>query len=391
MGKQVAIAGAVRAVVLTLPAVLAAGCFYLDDINVPPDADLRETPESVGPHYRRGQITLTATKTVDDNDDPRLLDATWDAHACNTDGTDCDPLPFAGSSTHTVLDPIDIDIPDWRADGTTPIQGVRVVLVVTDPHGASSDAELFLPVQNRAPELTFRRQGLGNASSFPVHVPVDIYVMAFDDDPADADSLTVEFSAAPIPPKRSGSSGGLLELDPQNDRHARLYADVPGAWTVTAEVIDQLGARTAGEVVVVIDPDQPPCIDGTSPVAVPDATYIVDALEGARYFAVSSVDDDLDAHPPATDDVYDEWLGQASFRWSIASPGTGGGFVPLAGHDLPDYLLDPAAYDPGDQISLRVEVDDRVGRTLPCGPDEPTCAIGGGACLQRLTWEVQIR
>jgi hypothetical protein len=389
MGKRVAMSGGVRGGVLIVLAALATGCFYLDDINVRPVADLRETPETIGPHHRGDRVVLSATKTTDDNDDVRLLDTEWNAHACNADGTDCDPLPFAGSSSHTVLDPIALDIPDWRADEVTAVTGVRVLLEVIDPHGARAGAELFLPVLNRDPTLSFRRQGLGNASSYPIGVPVDIYVMPADPDPADVDSLVVENMLA-IPPKRAGSSGGLLDVD-ADGLHGRLFADVPGTWTITADVVDQLGGRGTGEVVVVIDDDAPPCITGTSPVALEDATYIVDALEGARYFAVTSVTDDLDAYPPGDDDVYGDWLGQATFRWAIATPATGGAFVALSGHDLPDYLLDPAAYDPGDELRVRVEVDDRIGRTPSCAPDQPSCSVGGNACVQRLTWEVQIR
>lgn len=391
MGKRVAMTGDVRGTLLLGLAVFLAGCFYLEDINVRPEADLRETPASVGPHHRGDQVVLSATKTTDDNDDVRLLDTEWNAHACNADNTECDPLPFAGSSAHRVLDEIQLDIPDWRADGITAVSGVRVTLVVADPHGATSDAELFLPVQNRDPGLAFRVQGLDNASSYPLGVPVDIYAMPADEDLADVDSLVVGFLGA-IPPKRSGSSGSdHLETDPVNELHATLFADVAGTWTVMAEVTDQLGARTEAQVVVVIDDDAPPCIAATSPVAVADATYIVDALEGARYFALTSVIDDLDAYPAGTDDVYGEWLGQTSFSWSIATPSTGGAFVSVTGHDVADYLLDPAAYDPGDELRVRVEVDDRIGRTLPCAPDQPTCSSGGNACVQRVTWEVQIR
>ena len=76
-------------------------------------------------------------------------------------------------------------------------------------------------------------------------------------------------------------------------------------------------------------------------------------------------------------------------RWQIASPDTDGQFVELAGYDLPDYVFNPAAFVPGDHISLRVEALDRIERTLHCGAEQPTCALVNG-CVQRTTWNVRI-
>jgi hypothetical protein len=128
--------------------------------------------------------------------------------------------------------------------------------------------------------------------------------------------------------------------------------------------------------VLEIASDQPPCIAATTPAALPSARYLLDTRDGARRFAVDSVVDDLDAWPAAGS--------MLAFRWFVDD-------VEVEGHDLPDLTLDPAAYLPGDTVALRVEIADRVARSLPCAPDQPECSIGGDACLQRVTWTVEVR
>ncbi len=67
----------------------------------------------------------------------------------------------------------------------------------------------------------------------------------------------------------------------------------------------------------------------------------------------------------------------------------------IVGHTDEKYLVDPLAYKPGDQLELRVEVQDRVRgpqRELTCAEDARACALNAGAqCFQRLTWGVQIQ
>jgi hypothetical protein len=84
-------------------------------------------------------------------------------------------------------------------------------------------------------------------------------------------------------------------------------------------------------------------------------------------------------------------LGDASFRWFLAGPHTGGELVPVAGTAGAELSIDPVHYAPGDLVELRVEAADRVARELPCSPVQQTCSIGGNGCLQRITWEVEIR
>ena len=90
---------------------------------------------------------------------------------------------------------------------------------------------------------------------------------------------------------------------------------------------------------------------------------------------------------PATDSTD---IGTARFAWAIAGPQTGGDLEPIAGATGADVVIDPAGYAPGDLLSLRVDVSDRVARTATCTADDPTCSTADG-CYQRLTWEVEVR
>jgi hypothetical protein len=53
-------------------------------------------------------------------------------------------------------------------------------------------------------------------------------------------------------------------------------------------------------------------------------------------------------------------------------------------------VVDPASYAPGDLLTLRVDVSDRVARTPTCDAADPVCSTSD-TCFQRLTWEVEIR
>jgi hypothetical protein len=103
---------------------------------------------------------------------------------------------------------------------------------------------------------------------------------------------------------------------------------------------------------------------------------------------VGSVSDDLDVWPELPPSEYFlpvgasfSWRWPARHRWCAAA---GRGWTrPLASSI--------SQIAPGDRISIRLEVADRVDRTLPCADGDGTCSIGGDECLQRLTWEVEIR
>ena len=54
--------------------------------------------------------------------------------------------------------------------------------------------------------------------------------------------------------------------------------------------------------------------------------------------------------------------------------------------------LDPASYQPGDIVELRVEIKDRKNTAITCADANPTCStISDNACIQRQTWRVEVR
>jgi hypothetical protein len=115
-------------------------------------------------------------------------------------------------------------------------------------------------------------------------------------------------------------------------------------------------------------------------------TLILDQAAGPRALAVLTVADDLDPYP-APAGAGDPLLGEARFRWQL---GPAGALADVEGHDLAELVVDPAASWPGDVLEARVEIADRVPRAL-CADDEPSCSLEGNACLQRVTWTLEVR
>jgi hypothetical protein len=250
---------------------------------------------------------------------------------------------------------------------------VAVELIVRDAHGAVADDSEFYVVSNRPPTVRLQVQGIASPTGgFTVGRPLELVADANDED---GDELSYEWSLFPV----SGSVPANVEWSEVNETQRHLRPDLPGLWRVSVGVDDGDGGTEAVEEPILIDPDNPPCIATTDPRVVAGAEYIVERAAGVR-----------DPYPlPPNDNDPDR--GEASFRWRVATPQTGGAFVALDGHALSDYTVDPSGYAPGDVISVRVEVDDRLGRTLPCSDTLPACSIDDNGCLQRVTWGVQIR
>ena len=98
------------------------------------------------------------------------------------------------------------------------------------------------------------------------------------------------------------------------------------------------------------------------------------------------VTDDLDPYPPMPSDPV---LGETTFAWSLLPPGATTR-EPLSATGA-GVALDPASYQLGDIVELRVEIYDRNHTAIPCDDSDPTCSIGANACTQRLTWRVEMQ
>ena len=103
-------------------------------------------------------------------------------------------------------------------------------------------------------------------------------------------------------------------------------------------------------------------------------------------FQVHVVADDLDPYPT----IDDPYLLPTKFTWSLLAPGSTRQV--LTGVSGNSVALDPASFQPGDIVELRVEIYDRTNDAITCADGVATCSvIGDNNCLQRQTWRVEVR
>jgi hypothetical protein len=361
-------------------ALLATGCFYTDPINQRPSADIIQNTS--GPLYRNATVSLDAS-----TDDPEgeQVEVKWRAYAC-TDATTpagCDEAPFfTGFSPHA-----DIQVPITRDDQTTPVEALRVILEAIDGRGATAKPaqELLLAVTDHPPVLTLRQQP---RHQYVVGTAVDLYAQISD--PHDVfDAVAVkpwDVFSPPTQPKAMLIDMGALSTDP-----SQLWQvftpplDGAGDWMVRVTATDPVGAQDVEDFTMHIVPDHAPCLAQWSPAAPPTGATL--PMQDPTPFQVLVVNDDLDAYPPVTGDAV---LGVPTFSWSLLPPG-GSVRQPLAiaGNRVE---LDPASYQPGDVLELRVEIEDRNHTPVACPDSDPTCSvISDPQCTQRLTWRVEVQ
>lgn len=365
VGKPLALAAAcvLRRLVPLLLLAATPGCFFTDPINGRPAATIEDRDPKIP--LKDAEIWLSARKSDDPDDDP--LSYQWTASSC-VDTTSCTVFQNGGSVEFT------FKIPDKRL--------VIVGLTVEDEHGARNYATLSFTPVNQLPTATIQLQypPPNGAGAYTVGRKLTFAAGASD---ADQDPLTIAWNKYPPP----GSDPESVEWT-TSDEEATLRTDVPGLWTIEVTATDTDDATAVDDIAFMVVDDQPPCIAATDPAAITGARYILTRDDGPRRFSVETVTDDLDPYPlPASPD---EDLGGARFRWFVAGPGAGAPFVEVPGHDLHDLVIDPAIHAPGDVLGLRVEITDRVLRPS-CDAAEPTCPAGGGSCLQRVSWTVEVR
>ncbi|MCG8416612.1 MAG: hypothetical protein MJE77_01560 [Proteobacteria bacterium] len=371
---------------------LVTGCFFTGPINNKPDARIDRIAS--GPTYRGEVATFSALKSDDSDRDELLVD--WRAWTCRQDGNGCDSPAFQEQNRVSRSSDFTVQVPAFRVIGGAvsdqPTALILVELTVHDSRGAENKDHLFVDILNRPPELELQVQGpvAPNDQFHPIGIPVRVAARASD---PDGDPVTVEWQLDSPGGSQASSWSKIGESD-HNGVHEEVYQLVPdtaGTWQVEVTASDQLGARDDTDETIPVQEDAPPCIASADPVLFPQqpqARYIVERREGTRRFTVLSVTDDLDIYPPP--DVADEYRGRARFRWFVATPDTAGQRVEVQNHDVSNYVIDASAYAPGDRLSLRVEVEDRVERTQ-CDVAQPFCALQGPSCYQRVTWELEIR
>lgn len=359
----------------------AAGCFFVQPINSPPQARIEK--DTQGPHYRGDTLSFSARKSGDA--DGELLRATWRAFTCSPDGSACDAPSFASRAEAPLSESFGFTIPAFRQDSTDATSLILITVAVLDAQGAQHQDQLLVDVLNQDPSLDLQVQGFRSPSGSGYPVGTSMQILAASQDP-DGDTVTLDWRLYPA----QGSVPANVRWQPIEDTTYELEPDIAGLWTVEVTASDGLGGTVTLSEPILVQADALPCIAATDPLAPVQGRYILDRDGTPRRFAVLNVRDDLDVYPPPPAHLKPP-MGSASFRWFVATPDTEGGLVELAGHEVADLLVDTSAYAPGDRLTLRVEIDDRVGRDLICAPDAPTCSLSGDTCLQRVTWEIEVR
>jgi hypothetical protein len=372
---------------LVIP-LLVTGCFYIDPINERPSIGI--LPRSSDPVFRGDNVALDAQ--VDDPDGDTVdTQLTWHAYLC-TDATDpstCDLDPAYYTSTN---DSASFVVPITRADGVTQVTSMLVQLDAVDDGGAHArpSQQLVIPIGDRPPDVTMRK------------VPREGYVIGTDievsakytdlDDIVDgAPAVTIAWD---VLTPAVGATFTLVDdapdlSDPLHPVVSKILTpgaapDDVGEWTVQVTATDPENVKTIAMLTIDVVADHPPCIAELQPVVPPAGVNL--PISEATAFSVPLVIDDLDVYPPNPQDPVQ---GVTSFAWSIKLPGQTTRQPYGTGASVE---LDPSSFHAGDVIELRVEIDDRQDRGVSCADTDPTCSvISDPTCLQRQTWEVEIR
>lgn len=180
------------------------------------------------------------------------------------------------------------------------------------------------------------------------------------------------------------SAAQLGECDGAPSPMERCFrADAPGVYRVSLKVTDGTNVSTPVELSFKVDPETPPCLLETVPPASkenPAVAATIDPEKPTKTFEVVKVKDDLDPYPPSP-------LGdQTTFRWLVDS---GDGFRPMGG-DRSTFYLPTDGYHYGQEVSVRLEIFDRVTRGQPQTCTADFCETKP-MCPQRVTWKVKFK
>jgi hypothetical protein len=370
---------AVRFVLLST--LLMAGCFYTDRINQRPGIEIVQTSDDLV--YRKSMVTLLAT---DDDPEDHVVFKQWHAHACTDatlpDNAGCDMVPFQTGN----LDNFIFEVPSTRADTTTPVQTVRVVLEAQDDYGAIARPfqELLIPIANHLPYLDLR---MAPRYEYLVDTPIDLFVAVTDADDAPA-SVQVEWKVyTPMnQPAYTLVDVDVPDPDPLALQLGKLFTPKGnGKWTIEVTATDPLGGGDVKQFEMQVDLDGPPCLAQWAPITAPSGSAL--PMTEPTLFRINVVTDVLDPFPTIPGDAQ---LGTTRFSWSIKPPGSSTRDALSVTSN--QAALDPANYQPGDIVELRVEIQDRIPRTITCADNLDTCSMtSDNDCLQRLTWRVEVR
>lgn len=377
---------------------LLSGCFYMPEVNQRPGLEIR----SNGAALVRGGSAEFEAVVVDPEADAVELD--WRIYACGPvpDGAepaefgDCDTTPFQTGSTATFEVAA---IPAFREprDGAAPepTRGIRVTLDGRDDRGAGAKPNQILAVAvgNAAPTLALAH--VPSVYEDTVGTPIDVFA-AYGDPDDQASGVTVAwqvFAPSEVPfdapvdiPAPDAPTPGDLQVG------KRFIPTVEGVWQIRVVATDGAGAQREQTIPITVIPDRAPCLDQESPLIAEGATLPV----FEPLLVSAGVDDNLDIYPylsiedSATADPA-KLIDPARFTWSL-KVGAGPREIIVDDEVQNSVAFDPAAYAAGTIVEIRVEIEDRIARTLTCPDADATCAVvSGSGCLQRRTWRVEAR
>lgn len=357
---------------VALACSLVSGCFYLEPVNQRPGIEIiRLAPEALS---RGGTVSLQARVLDPEGGAVSLL---WRAHACGQTVAECDADSF-DTRAQAVFE---VAIPTVTL-ASAPVQHLKITLEATDERGASArpSQELYLDIGNEAPVLTSPRA----TGALVVGQPVEVLVVRSDADDA---ASNVALTWTLFPPVGGKASLGPLAYpgDSDHEQRRQFTPDVEGPWSIEVVARDPLAREARVVGLFAVEVDRPPCLRALAPQppAAP-ATLLLDSL---RRFSVLTVQDTLDPFPGGARPPF----GVAQFTWSLKAPSRGGARQVLPGAAGNFVELDPAGFELGELVELRVEIADRVARSLPCADGAATCSIEGTGCLQRQTWLLEAR
>ncbi len=371
---------------------MLSGCFYVPSVNQRPGLEIR----SSGAELLRGGSAEFQAVVVDPESDPVELD--WQAYACGPVEDDADPADF-GDCDELAFDTESAErfqvemIPTIRMNGDV-TRGIRVTLNGRDDRGAGAKPAqiLALPVGNGRPTLQLVS---GSKYDNTVFTPIDVYAAYSDpDDEAAGVTLTWEVFAPTEVPFGPIVDSPRVPPAPNPDQiqvGKRFTPTVEGQWQVRVKATDAALAEFEQVITIDVNPDVPPCIEQESPTISDGTTLPV--LEPRLFSA--NVNDNLDIYPADSEDHPeqdpDQLIDPALFTWSL-KVGTGPREV-VTNADVQNSIgFDPAAYAVGTIVEIRVEIEDRIERTLTCPDGDAKCAVDSGSmCFQRKTWRVEAR
>ena len=354
----------------------ASGCFYTDPINQRPSLDIRQTSADLV--FRGDTVTLEAKEN---DPEGHAVFFRWRVYAA-TDELTPDHAPFYEKTDQLAS----FEVPMYRSDDPSlPVRALRVVLEGEDELGATArpEQQLWIPVADRAPTLQL---GKDSRYGYVVATPVNVFAKVGDaDDGPDVVTLAWEVFTPTNQPAYE-----LVDIDvPQEGAGTKRFGKkfTPqgiGDYEIRVTARDAIGEQTTESVMITVGADAPPCLRTLSPIVAPSGSAL--PMTEPTLFQVHVVADDLDPYPTFNDAV----LGTTRFTWFAKT--NSGARVKLDGVTGNSVALDPASYQPGDIVEVRVEIADRQPRTLMCADANQTCSVlSDNSCIQRQTWRVEVR